>query len=422
MELILYTLRAVAYAIVDPAHVLILVVLGIMFYMKNRRISIMQKMTIGESLNSPLELTLSQIVLGILAGALGSIILSSLGIVFNENSGIELIFITSLLLLFIKKRFICFSYSGAILGAISLILGIVARETGTNSYLSIDIVTLMTFVGVLHIVEGFLVMVDGNRGSVPVFSTKDGKIVGGFSFNRYWVMPVAILIAITTQTPETLSSEIYTSQWWPIINRKETLMLLVTSIITCLPLYGIIGYNSVTFTKLKRRKVLHSGILILAYGVTLLLVAQIASFGVIGELIVIIYAPLAHEFMFKIQKKFEEKGKFIYVSDDEGIVVLEVAPSSTAFAAGIRSGDKILEINNKKVLSEMDIFYIVKDSVYDITIKVKKFSGEIIDYRVKPKNKRIGMLLVPKIIRKEDALAVENSDFKKILEELKKKK
>lgn len=422
MELILYTLRSVAYAIVDPSHVLILVIFGIMFYMKNRRISIMQKMTVGESLNSPLELTLSQIVLGIIAGAIGSVILTSLGIVFNENSGIELIFMISLLLLFIKKRFICFSYSGAILGFISLILGIITSATGTKSYLSIDIVLLMTFIGVLHIVEAFLVMVDGNRGAVPVFSTKDGKIIGGFSLNRYWAMPVAILIAFTSQMSGATSSAVATPNWWPMINRPETLSLLAAAVITCVPLYGMIGYNAVTFTKLKRRKSLHSGMLILIYGITLSLVAQLGSFGIIGELIVIVYAPLAHEFMLKMQRKSEDNGKFIYVSDDEGVAVLEVAPSSPSFAAGIRSGDKILEINNKKVLSEVDIFHTVKDSNHNITIKIKKFSGEIIDYVVKPKDKRVGILLVPKIIKREDALDVENDDFKKILEELKKKK
>jgi len=422
MELILYTLRSVAYAIVDPSHVLILVILGIMFYMKNRRISIMQKMTVGESLNSPLELTLSQIVLGIIAGAIGSVILTSLGIVFNENSGIELIFMISLLLLFIKKRFICFSYSGAMLGFISLILGIITSATGAKSYLSIDIVLLMTFIGVLHIVEAFLVMIDGNRGAVPVFSTKDGKIIGGFSLNRYWAMPVAILIAFTSQMSGATSSAVATPNWWPMINRPETLSLLAAAVITCVPLYGIIGYNAVTFTKLKRRKSLHSGMLILIYGITLSLVAQLGSFGIIGKLIVIVYAPLAHEFMLKIQRKSEDNGKFIYVSDDEGVAVLEVAPSSPSFAAGIRSGDKILEINNKKVLSEVDIFHTVKDSNHNITIKIKKFSGEIIDYVIKSKDKRVGILLVPKIIKKEDALDVENDDFKKILEELKKKK
>lgn len=418
MELILYTLRSVAYAIVDPAHLIILVILGIMFYMKNRRVSIMQKMTVGESLNSPLELTLSQLVLGIVAGAIGSIILSSLGIVFNQNSGIELIFMVSLFLVFIKKRFVCFSYSGAILGLISVI----TNATGTQSYLNINVVSLMTFIGVLHIVEAFLVMVDGNRGAVPVFSTKDGKIVGGFSFNRYWAMPIAIFIAIATQMAGGASSAMVTPAWWPIINKSETLTLLAKTVITCVPLYGMIGYNAVTFTKLKRKKTLHSGMLILIYGITLAIVAQAATFGIIGQLIVIIYAPLAHELMLKIQKKSEDNGKFIYVSDEVGVAVLEVAPSSPAFSAGIRTGDKILEINNKKVLSEVDIFHTVKDSTIDITIKIKKFSGEIIDYVIKPKNKRVGILLVPKMIRKEDALGVENDDFKKILDEMKKKK
>lgn len=422
MELILYTLRSVAYAIVDPAHILILVILGVFFYMKNRRISIMQKMTVGESLNSPLELTLSQIVLGIIAGAIGSIILSSLGIVFNQNSGIELIFIVSLLLVFVKKRFVCFSYSGAILALISIILGIVTDMTGMQSYLHINVVSLMTFIGILHIVEAFLVMIDGNRGAVPVFSTKDGKIVGGFSFNRYWAMPIAILMAFSIQTSGLSGSDIVTPKWWPIINSGETLALLASSVIICMPLYGMLGYNSVTFTKSKKQKSLYSGMLILIYGIILSLVAQLAYFGLIGQVIVIIYAPLAHEFMLKMQKRSEDKGKFIYVSDDEGIAVLEVAPSSPAFSVGIRTGDKILEINNEKVLSEVDIFNTVKDSKSDIIIRIKKFSGEIIDYSVKPKDKKIGILLVPKIIRKEDALGVENDDFKKILDELKKKK
>lgn len=422
MELIVYTLRSVAYAIVNPSYLLILIILGIMFYVKNRRISIMQKMTVGETINSPLELTLSQIALSIIAGAIGSIILSGLGVVFNQNSGIEILFMISLLSIFIKKKFVFFSYSGAALGALSIILEIITRLTGMESYININIVSLMTFIGVLHIIESFLVMVDGNRGAVPVFSTKDGKIIGGFSFNRYWSMPIAIFIAITTKMPEAISGAIATPQWWPIVNRIDTLSLLAVATITCIPLYSIMSYNAVTFTKLKRTKSLYSGILILIYGITLVLVAQLALFGIIGKLIVVIYAPLAYELMLKIQKKSEDNGKLIYVSDDEGVAVLEVAPSSPSFSAGIRSGDKILEINNRKVLSEVDIFNTVKDSKFDITIKIKKFSGQIVNYKIKPKDKRIGILLVPKMIRREDALGVENDDFKKILDELKKKK
>ena len=180
MELILYTLRTVAYAIVEPMHIFMLVVLGIMFYTKNKRISIMQKITIGEMINSPLELTLSQISLGIIAGAIVSVILSMLGIIFNENSGIEAMFMISILLLFIKKRFICFSYSGAVLGAISILSSSLASVTNTSSYINVNILELMTFVGIMHMLEGILVMFDGGRGAIPVFSNRDEK-------NSRWV-------------------------------------------------------------------------------------------------------------------------------------------------------------------------------------------------------------------------------------------
>ena len=161
MELIEYILRTVAYAMVNPTQVIILIALGVMFYKKNKKISMIQRLTLGESINSPLELTLSQISLGIIAGAIGSLIIGFLGVMFSENSGIEFIFIVSIMMIFVRKRFTCFSYSGAILGLVSIILNLLAEKTGTEAYLNINIMQLMTFVGVMHIIEGVLVSFDG---------------------------------------------------------------------------------------------------------------------------------------------------------------------------------------------------------------------------------------------------------------------
>ena len=67
MELITYSLRTVAKAIIEPTYLLMLIVFGIIFYLKNKKTAIIQQMTIGEVIDTPLELTLSQIVIGILA-------------------------------------------------------------------------------------------------------------------------------------------------------------------------------------------------------------------------------------------------------------------------------------------------------------------------------------------------------------------
>lgn len=421
MELLLYTLRTVAYAIVEPMHIFMLVILGVMFYSKNKRISMMQKMTIGETINSPLELTLSQIALGIIAGAIVSVILSFLGIIFNENSGIEVMFMISILLLFIKKRFICFSYSGAILGAVSIISSFLASSTNTDSYINVNILSLMTFVGIMHVIEGILVIFDGGRGAIPVFSNRDEKIVGGFAYNRYWALPVAIFIAMTTNISSAVTSSVATPNWWPIINKSQVLLMLTSTIISAIPLYGVVSYNSVTFTKKKNIKPIYSGIGILAYGIILALIAQLAQFGVIGQIVVVIFAPLGHEIMIMIQNKIEKSGQYIYVTDDNGVTVLEVAPTSPAYESGIRRGDKILEVNGNKVLSEVEIFRVVRENFNEIPFKVKKISGEIVDLTILPKNKKVGMLLVPRMVKADSAISVDNDDFKKVLDEMKRK-
>ena len=74
-------------------------------------------------------------------------------------------------------------------GAIGIILKFISNITEIKLFLNTDILSLMTFVGVVYILEGFLIIFDGSRGAIPVFTKKEDKIVGGFSFNSYWPIP-----------------------------------------------------------------------------------------------------------------------------------------------------------------------------------------------------------------------------------------
>lgn len=420
MDLIIYTLKSVAIAIVEPLHLLMLIIMGIMFYIKNRRISIVQKMTIGESLNSPLELTLSQIVLGIIAGALGSLILSILGISFYENSGIEFVFMISILMLFYKPKFVDFAYSSSILAIFSLVINTLSNLINKKSFITVDILSLMIFIGVIYVIQGVLIIVDGSRGAIPVFTSKEGKIIGGFSLNRYWALPIAVFMIFSGQI--SAGTTMNTPNWWPIINHTNMINILATAMIAAIPFYGVIGFSAVTFTKKKKEKTLSSGLISLIYGISVIGIAQLSRFGMIGQILTIVYVPLAYEGILRYQKRNESKGDYIYVSDEEGISVLEVAPSSPAFEAGIRRGDKIIAINDEEVKSEIDIFKIAKDSIFKLRIKIKKDAGNVVEYLVQPKNKRLGILLVPKMVNHEDIVGVGSDDLKKILEDLRDKK
>ena len=109
-------------------------------------------------------------------------------------------------------------------------------------------------------------MFDGSRGAIPVFTKKEDKIVGGFSFSRYWPMPIAILMIFSNSASGGESIYSNLASWWPIINRESTLALITTAMIASIPIYGILGYSNVTFTQEKKIKSLRCGITIALYG------------------------------------------------------------------------------------------------------------------------------------------------------------
>lgn len=425
MELVLYTLRNVAGAIIAPPLAFVLITLSVILYLKNKKIVAMQKMILGGSVNSSVELTLSQLVLGILGGTLGSIILTSLGVVFSSNSGIVYLFMISIFLMFINQRFICFSYSGAILGSISILIKLgsqLAPEVISSEILNIDILYLMIFVGVFHIIEGILVMIDGDRGAVPIFTSRDGKIIGGYALKRYWVLPVAIMIAVlmNNSSMDYVTEYIENPSWWPLIKSSTGLSLISSSVISIFPFYAVLGYSSITFTRSKREKALSSGIHILIYGIALTIMSQVARFGILGEVIVLCFAPVAHEFMLKIQAKRERKGEPRFVSDEEGLMILEISPNSKVKDFGITVENKLLSINNVNINSEAEAYSIIKTNLNNAVLKIKDSQGVIKEVSFRHnRNMRLGMLLVPRSIEKDEIVQIRDNSFKDVFNKIK---
>jgi len=425
MNLIIYTLRNVAGAIINPPLVFVLITLLIVLHLKNRKTVAMQKIILGGSVNSSIELTLSQLVLGIIGGSIGSLILTSLGVVFSSNSGIAYMFIISIFLMFLRPRLICFSYSAAILGAISILIKLGSRfvpEISNSIILNVDILYLMIFVGVFHIVEGILVMIDGDRGALPVFTKRDGKILGGYALKRYWVLPIAIMLAFTMNDSSLnyMTENIQNPDWWPLIKSPSGISLIASSVISIFPFYAILGYSSITFTRSKREKAISSGCYILSYGIIVTLVAQVARLGIIGEIVVVAFAPFAHELMLKIQMKSEENRSPKFVSDEEGLVILEISADSQVKEFGIDVENKLLLINNKTIDSESEAYSIMKENLYNAVLKIKDSNGIIKDIEFRhTRNTRLGMLLVPRSVEKEDVIPIDDSSFKSVLSALK---
>ncbi len=327
-----------------------------------------------------------------------------------------------------KPRFICFSYSGAVLGMASLLFkyAAVILNMPKLDAINIDILTLMTLVGILHIIEGSLVMLDGSRGAIPVFTSRDNKIIGGFALKRYWAMPISLLILLSVATSETMTIQnVISADWTHLIRGDIASRIMKSSFIATIALYGVIAYRSVTFTKSKKKKTLVSGVLIISYGAMLVAVAQLAAINVGFQFFVLIFAAVVHEAMLRLEKYMELTFKPKFTSDEDGIMVLEVVPRSPAYNMGIQSGDLIVELNEKKIESDAEIFNIIKGDFNSVTFKIKKVSGELKDvsYSNMNGNKRLGMLVVPREVPKDaEIVKVDDESFKEVLDKMKDRK
>jgi hypothetical protein len=426
MNILVYTLKSIAFALTEPYLVTLLVIIAFILYRKNKKAAFMQKMIIGERITSPFELTISQIVIGILAGVFASLIMSYLGIMFDENSSVDLIFLISIVFMFFNPRFVCFAYSGAVLGIVSVFLSVlsnVLNKPGLD-FLKIDVVSLMTMVAVLHFIEGILIILDGSKGYIPVFTNRDGKIIGGFALQRYWAIPVSMIFIIHSKSLVGSTMQISLPDWWPLVRNSISIDVLKTAAITFIPFYGMMGYSSVTFTKDKETKTLISGSLIIIYSLLLFSLAQLAIFSFYLKLLVLIFAPAAHEAVIVLQRHREINGKPKYISGDEGVMVLDVAPNSPANEMGIKTGDLLIEVNNNKVESEENIVESIRECSNFIWFKVKRVTGkfEQVSYNKMNNTKKLGIVFVPKGVPKDSMVVkFDETRFGEILEKIKNK-
>ena len=436
MDIALYTLKTVAYALTEPVLVVLLLMIVFILYRQNKKTTVMQRMIMGESIDSAFELTISQVVIGIFAGAIGSIMISYLGIIFDEKSSVDLIFLLSIVLMYWSPRFICFSYSAAILGFLSLILAEISRiyngtiinivgtsyNLGYLDFLKIDVVAVMCLVAVLHFIEGILVIIDGKRGAIPVFTNRDNKIIGGFAMNRYWSIPIALLIMTQNKSLDYIGQVASTPNWWPLISTSIPLAIIKVATITLIPIYGILGYNSITFTKTKREKVNISGSLIICYSILLFIMAELATKGLFFKILLLIFAPLAHEIMLRGQRYLELKGKPKYISDSDGLMILDVVPKSLAFIMGLKTGDIVIEINGKTILKDDDILESLRGSSIYLSVKIKRGIDEIkeLSSNVYNSRERLGILFIPKKIP-DNSMVVkyEGTRFHQVLSKIK---
>lgn len=308
LQIVYYSLSNILNTLKSPFFWIVVVII----YLQYRKTSRMERDILGKIQSSPLYNTMISIAFGLIGGVLGSVIFLFSGITINPND-FYLVLPLAIILSLIHPRFICFSYAGGIVSLTSLILG----------HNSINISGIMFVIGVLHLVESFLILLDGSRSKVPILMERQGEVVGGFIMNRFWPLPFNIFINNSYIYPVTVMA--------------------------------ILGYGDYSLTSYPKEKTIKTAGTLSLFSIILLLLATLSIDHHIFGYLAALFAPLGHELTIALGKRKEERGEYIFRASNHGLKVLDTLSNSVGEAMDIKTGDILLSINGRRVYSKEDM-------------------------------------------------------------------
>lgn len=330
-RIVILILQGIPSAIMNPFFWLVIFIV----WNQYKRTAALEKELFGTSKINPRDKMLYAIFYGILGGIIGSLIVMLLGISITE-AGLTYVWPLALFLALINPHLMCFSYAGGIVALFSLFTGL----------LKIDVAGLMGLVAVLHFVESILIYFAGYINATPVF-IKDEKhgVVGGFSLQEFWPVPIMLLTVITGDFPS--MDVVQMPDWWPLIRPSVNILHNSQSIFLMLPVVAALGYGDIALTRTPKKRCESSAVNLLVFSTTLLLLSILASRYRIFAFAAAIFAPAAHELLIITAKKTERTNRPLFIPPEKGEMVLDVVKNSPAEKMGLVSGDIIMSINGR---------------------------------------------------------------------------
>lgn len=312
-------------------------------YLQAARAGAMERALYGRALNPPLRRTLTAAAYGVVAGLAGSLALTLLGIPLGPTD-IGYVWPLALALLLISPRLLCFAYAGGVLAFARLALG----------WPPIHVAGLLGLVAVLHLVEGVLVALDGEKIVTPLYvRQRPGDVVGGFFVQRFWPVPLVVVLFL----PGAVAGPggIAMPDWWPLVFPDPGVRPPAEATFLLLPVAAALGYTDIALTRPAKSKSLQTAGLLLVYAGVLLGLAVLGSRQPAWLWAAAAFAPGAHEWLARHGGAVERRGAAVFVPHPEGVRVLDVLPGSPAEKLGIQSGNVIRSVNGRPVRTRADL-------------------------------------------------------------------
>lgn len=318
-----------------------------------------------------------EVLRAVAAGAIGGIVLSLIMMAFGAqltNGTIIILWMISLIMMLFRVRFLCLAYSVGVLGLTHAIFSFFPSSVEWQVVgpmirwiMDTQMASLLMLVGLLHLLEGILVARQGERMASPMFfSGKRGKIVGGYSLQGFWPVPLFLLM------PVVASGNGFVLPWTPLFGGDAWgagFMMIGFPI--------MIGFSEVSVARLPKQKVQLSSRGLLAYGLIMIIFAIGSYYWTPLVVVTSILSIALHEGLIWYSIWREKKDAPLFVSDPRGLRILAVIPGSPAAEIGLKTGEIISKVNGSFIHSRTDLHEAMRINPAFCKLEVLNTQGEI---------------------------------------------
>lgn len=307
---------------------------------------------------------------GLVAGIAVSLVMAFLGISLTF-AAVLCIWITAMVLMLFRVRFLCFAYSIGILGIVQFILswfpgwqpeGMLGSAKST--VIGLDIPALLALAAVLHFAEAMLVVWQGSKFATPLFlEGKRGKLVGGYQMQSFWPLPLFLLV------PASGASLVL--PWTPFFGGEAW-----TGGFGILVLPVLIGFGEMTQSMLPRQKAAVTSKRLVIYSAVVLVLSLLAEWWSPLMIVTAIAALILHEGLVWYSRYEESQRSPVFVHPPRGVRVLAVLPGSPADELGILAGETILKVNGTLIHNKEQLHGALRKNSAFCKLEVQNHQGE----------------------------------------------
>ncbi len=379
VDLLSFIIRGVFAVFFDVSFWLVLALVAFQ-YRQMQRDQLRMFGVYGHSLRRQI---IAAAAIGAAGGILGSFVLIVVGVPIN-NLGIGYIWPLVIILMLINLRFMCFAYAGGLVAIANVLFG----------WPDVNVPHVLALVACLHVTESILIFVSGRIGAVPIILKRDdGRLVGAFTLQNFWPLPLVMLMAFV---PETVEGMLHMPDWWPLLPMTGKPPAGDEWHYMMMPVVAALGYADVAVASTPAARRRKSAFHLALYSLTLLALAVLSAKYAWLQLFAALLSPLGHEFLIRLDNRQEMRGEPRFVPSARGVMVLDTVAGTPASKAGLRPGDIIRDLGGLPVDNGYELARAIAFAPPDFAIAFSRAGADMRrPARFEGGERRLGVIIVP---------------------------